>query len=92
MTSPTERFLSALDAAGCKPHETASGWASRCPAHDDQSPSLSVSEGDNDKALVFCQAGCSPEDVCEELGLGLSDLMPSPAFREDHKEADRVSE
>ena len=83
MTSPTERFLSALNTADCKPQESASGcgWAARCPAHDDKSPSLSVSEGDDGKTLVHCHAGCTPEDVCQKLGLGLSDLMSNPASR-----------
>ena len=82
MTSPTERIVSALTIAGCKPQKsTRSGWASRCPAHDDQSPSLSVREGDDGKTLVHCHAGCTPEDVCQQLGLGLSDLMTSPASR-----------
>ena len=82
MTSPTERIVSALETAGCKPQKsTRSGWASRCPAHDDQSPSLSVREGDDGKTLVHCHAGCTPEDVCQQLGLGLSDLMTSPASR-----------
>ena len=30
-----------------------------CPAHDDQSPSLSVRDS-NGKVLVHCFAGCSP--------------------------------
>ena len=35
----------------------------RCPAHDDNNPSLHVSEGANGKVLVKCHAGCSQEAV-----------------------------
>ena len=35
----------------------------RCPAHDDNTPSLHVSEGANGKVLVKCHAGCSQEAV-----------------------------
>lgn len=37
----------------------------RCPAHDDQSPSLSVADGADDRALVYCFAGC-PFDVIRD--------------------------
>ncbi len=41
---------------------TGTGWQCRCPAHDDQNPSLSLPEEDG-KLLWFCHAGCSQEDV-----------------------------
>jgi putative DNA primase/helicase len=49
-----------------------SGWTARCPAHEDSNPSLSISEGEGDKVLVKCHAGCSQEAVIaalRELGL-----------------------
>ena len=39
----------------------------RCPAHDDNNPSLHVSEGANGKVLVKCHAGCSQEAVISTL-------------------------
>ena len=42
------------------------GWAARCPAHDDQSPSLSVTEQEG-KVLVHCFAGCSQAAVIAAL-------------------------
>ena len=39
----------------------------RCPAHDDNTPSLHVSEGANGKVLVKCHAGCSQESVINRL-------------------------
>ena len=47
-------------------HANGSGWIARCPAHDDGTPSLSVSVA-NGKTLVHCQAGCSQQDVIAEL-------------------------
>jgi DNA primase len=44
-------------------HKTGNGWIARCPAHDDQKPSLSISSGKDNKVLMFCHAGCSQRDV-----------------------------
>ncbi|QXD17023.1 AAA family ATPase [Rhodocaloribacter litoris] len=54
-----------------------SGYAARCPAHEDREPSLSVSEGEGGRVLLYCHAGCSTEAVVEALGLTLADLMPA---------------
>ncbi len=35
----------------------------RCPAHDDRSPSCSIRDGDDDRLLVWCFAGCDGVDV-----------------------------
>ena len=32
----------------------------RCPAHEDKTPSLSISDGDGGRLLTFCHAGCAP--------------------------------
>ncbi len=42
------------------------GYMTPCPAHDDHSPSLSISERDG-RVLVHCFAGCSQADVIEAL-------------------------
>src|SRR5690348_5945821 len=70
--TPVQRLLEKLKGA----KETASGWSARCPAHEDRKPSLSVSEGEDGRALVRCHAGCTVEAVCAALGLTLRDLMP----------------
>jgi hypothetical protein len=46
----------------------------RCPAHDDETPSLSVTLA-GDKILLKCHAGCKTEDVLRALGLGWEDLF-----------------
>ena len=54
-------------------------WTARCPAHDDENPSLSVSQGDDGRALLTCHAGCALEKVLEAIGLTTADLFESPA-------------
>lgn len=65
--------------------ETKSGWQCRCPSHEDDTASLSVSRGDDGRALVFCHAGCSAESICQALGWTLADLMPASNGRHDAK-------
>lgn len=52
------------------------GYMACCPAHDDHSPSLTVSEGDDERILLKCFAGCETEAIVSALGLSLSDLFP----------------
>ena len=66
-------LLSRLDGV----RETGPGkFVARCPAHADRSPSLSVSEGDNNPVLVHCFSGCETEVVLSAIGLTFSDLYP----------------
>ncbi len=75
MMTPTERLLAALGDHKCDPKQNGKGWSARCPAHEDRNPSLSVSEGDDGRALVCCHAGCETKEVCAALGLRVKDLM-----------------
>lgn len=45
----------------------------QCPAHDDTSPSLSITRIDG-SALVHCHAGCQTADVLAAVGLTMADL------------------
>jgi len=56
--------------------------AARCPAHDDSRASLSLSEGDDGRALLYCHAGCDVREVVEALDLNMSDLF-STSYRDD---------
>jgi len=51
------------------------GYEARCPAHDDQHASLSVTRGDDDRVLLHCHAGCAPVAICKAINLRLSDLF-----------------
>jgi putative DNA primase/helicase len=43
------------------------GFTARCPAHDDNTPSLSIADSADGKVLVHCHAGCSQEAVIAAL-------------------------
>lgn len=49
-------------------------YKARCPAHDDNNPSLSIGQGDG-KVVLNCHAGCSVESVVRALGLEMRDLF-----------------
>jgi hypothetical protein len=70
-----EQLLAKLPGA----KKSGNGWSAKCPAHDDHNASLSVSEGDDGRALVKCHAGCSADAVCAAVRLTLRDLMPECA-------------
>jgi len=71
--SAHDRVLSALQQAGRKGRGTS--W--QCPAHDDGSPSLSVTNGAKG-VIMNCHAGCATEDIVAALGLTMPDLFDEP--------------
>ena len=70
-----DRLLPRLDAVR---QRGAGQWTARCPAHEDRSPSLSITEKE-DRLLVCCHAGCGAADVMSAVGLTAADL-----FDRDH--------
>ncbi len=57
--------------------ETGHGkYVTRCPAHDDRSPSLAIKDCGDGRVLLHCFAGCETEDVLNAIGLTFSDVMP----------------
>jgi hypothetical protein len=74
VSSPAQLILSRLDGV----RQSGAGWCAICPAHEDRTPSLSVSEGHNGAALLHCFGGCDAADVLGAIGLTLADLFPAP--------------
>jgi hypothetical protein len=71
---PIDRVLERLE--GVKQHN--GYFMAFCPAHDDRrEPSLSIREGDDERALLNCFAGCSFEEIVAALGLEPKDLFPN---------------
>src|SRR5215831_15915616 len=79
-------FLSKLEGVKQMP----SGFAARCPAHDDHVASLSVNAGRDGGIVVNCHAGCETTDVVAAVGLSMTDLTPRPhvvdsyVYTDDH--------
>ena len=67
--------LEALRERGLVSTEENGRVSARCPSHDDQRASLSLAEGDDGKALLYCFASCETPTVVEALGLSMADLF-----------------
>ena len=65
------------DRTGAYPRGNGRQVSALCPAHDDRTPSLSITDG-NDRVLIKCQAGCDTDDIITELGLTRADLFNEP--------------
>jgi 5S rRNA maturation endonuclease (ribonuclease M5) len=72
MNIPLRKTLDALDVV----RENGNGWEAKCPAHDDSTPSLSVTEKTSGEVLLNCFAGCDAEAVLDAAGLEWADLYP----------------
>jgi hypothetical protein len=79
--SPGENVLGRLDRVRRSPN----GWTARCPGpnhrRDDKVPSLSVAEGGDERALVYCFTGCTLEEITRGIGLEVSDLFTRDTVR-----------
>src|SRR5215212_6546325 len=77
---PVEKILERADGV----RKMGSGWLVSCPRPDhgkgqgDRQPSVSVTEGDDGRALVNCHAGCETEVVVSAWGLDINDLFERP--------------
>ena len=67
-----ERLISRLEGVV---QNGSSKWMARCPAHDDGTPSLSVTDL-ADRVLIHCFSGCAPANITAAVGLSLADLFP----------------
>ena len=79
--SPVQLVLSKLPDAA----RSGNSWSARCPAHDDKHASLSISEGRDGKALLYCHAGCTYVAVASAIGMSNSDSIdakPASASRQ----------
>jgi 5S rRNA maturation endonuclease (ribonuclease M5) len=79
MAAALDRVTAALAAAGSHQARANGDWT--CPAHEDSTPSLSVTNGDG-KVLLHCHGGCETGAVLKRIGLRARDLFdeaPQPA-------------
>jgi len=85
-SSPVQRVLDALRAKEYDPKQSGTGWICRCPGHEDRNPSLSITPGDDGRALLKCHAGCSTQSVIEAIGLKMCDL-----FSDEHSAPNTIN-
>jgi hypothetical protein len=76
--SAISKVLDALTAHGCDPRRSGDGWSAKCPAHEDNNPSLSVKEAAGGAVLLKDHAGCAVNTILAALPpLTLKDLFES---------------
>ena len=68
---------------GFEPKPSGKGFICLCPAHEDKSPSLSLSEG-RKGVLLKCHAGCTLVAITAALGVKPADLFNGNGRNEQH--------
>ena len=51
-------------------------WITKCPAHEDRSPSLSIRSTNDGRTLLHCFGGCRIVDILLAAGIAWADLFP----------------
>ncbi len=74
--SVLERVLSKLTGV----RKSGARHIARCPAHDDQKASLSISVGADGRTLVNCFAGCDFEAIRRAIGLEAGNFFDEPGL------------
>lgn len=81
-----DTVIQKLYATGANPKQRGDTYTAKCPAHEDNTPSLSVSPGtEPDSVLLHCFAGCTIDRITGALGLTPKDLF-APKQRADLQE------
>lgn len=70
--SSLQSVLDKLESVG----RNGEGYLACCPAHDDSTPSLSISVGDDGRVLLKCFAGCPANAIVGAIGMKMADLFP----------------
>ena len=58
-----------------------SGWMACCPNHEDNSPSLAITQRAG-CILIHCFAGCCSKEVMHSIGLSMADLYRNRSYPE----------
>ncbi len=70
-----QRVLDQLEGVTAAPGSTGLQFSAKCPAHEDKSPSLSISEVEGGKILLHCHAGCSYESITAAIDLPRPEIV-----------------
>ena len=72
-----DAVIAALD---CTPRRSGTGYTSRCPAHADRNPSLSLTAGDRQSVVLKCHAGCTYDEIVTALHLERPAPLSTPTL------------
>lgn len=70
------KLINALDASDCNPVGSGDRYRAKCPSHRSRGLSLQITQG-RSAPLIYCYAGCTYEEVLDQLGLKWRDLKDS---------------
>ena len=71
--TPIENLLQRLD----KVTSIGNGrYKACCPAHDDKTTSMALTEAEEGKVLIHFFAGCIPAEIIAAVGLSIGELFP----------------
>ena len=74
-------FIERLNGVRYGSSAASASYTALCPAHADGTPSLSITEADDGRILVYCFAGCEFADILRRLGLEPWQLFPPRSSR-----------
>lgn len=83
MTDRLTLVLSKLDKVSGAKHR----FKALCPTHDDGTPSLIITEGDDGRVLFHCFRGCTIDSILTAMGISIPDLFPPNGSRSKADEA-----
>ena len=95
MNNPTTAYDILTDLEGRLDKCTRRGdtLKARCPAHEDNNPSLNVKIGDTGECVILkCWSGCQTEDIVDALGLTMRNLFATDDAWRSHEACEIVEE
>lgn len=73
---PLQAITNALTALGIVAHKSGDAYSTRCPAHEDSTPSFGFGARTDGSVWVKCHRGCSKPEILASLSLTENDLRP----------------
>ena len=94
MSQPFNLVIDRLRQNGHEPQRNCEGYWAFCPTHDphNRGPmNLSITGDEDGQAIVECLAGCDPERILIEIGLGQSRPKSEPSGGTSNHQAESQS-
>lgn len=65
-------------------------WIACCPAHQDRTASLAVTDNGDGRILINCFAGCDTYSILRSVGLEWADVMPEKSITNNEKPVKQI--